>query len=37
VAFAIVDGDPQLRDHELLAEEIRLLIDDDEAAFLFKS
>ncbi len=37
VAFAIVDGDPQLRDHELLAEEIRLLIDDDEAEFLFKS
>jgi len=37
VAFAIVDGDPQLHDHQLLAEEIRLLIDDDEAAFLFKS
>jgi ATP-dependent DNA helicase RecG len=37
VAFAIVDADPQLRDHELLAEEIRLLIDDDEAEFLFKS
>jgi len=37
VAFAIVDGDPHLRDHELLAEEIRLLIDDDEAEFLFKS
>ena len=37
VAFTIVDGDPQLRDHELLAEEIRLLIDDDEAEFLFKS
>jgi ATP-dependent DNA helicase RecG len=37
VAFAIVDDDPQLRDHELLAEEIRLLIDDDEAEFLFKS
>jgi ATP-dependent DNA helicase RecG len=37
VAFAIVDGDPQLRDHALLAEEIRLLIDDDEAEFLFKS
>jgi ATP-dependent DNA helicase RecG len=37
VAFAIVDADPQLRDHELLAEEIRLLIDDDEAEFLFES
>jgi len=37
VAFAIVDADPQLREHALLAEEIRLLIDDDEAEFLFKS
>jgi ATP-dependent DNA helicase RecG len=37
VAFAIVDADPNLRDNGLLAEEIRLLIDDDEAEFLFKS
>ena len=37
VAFDIVDGDPGLRNHELLAEEVRLLIDDDEAEFLFKS
>jgi ATP-dependent DNA helicase RecG len=37
VAFAIVDADPHLRDHGVLAEEIRLLIDDDEAEFLFKS
>jgi len=37
VAFAIVDADPHLEDHALLAEEIRLLIDDDEAEFLFKS
>jgi ATP-dependent DNA helicase RecG len=37
VAFALVDDDPQLQAHDLLAEEIRLLIDDDEAEFLFKS
>jgi ATP-dependent DNA helicase RecG len=37
VAFAIVDEDPQLQEHDALAEEIRLLIDDDEAEFLFKS
>ena len=37
VAFDIVDPDPTLRTHEVLAEEVRLLIDDDEAEFLFKS
>ncbi|MGH9225045.1 MAG: ATP-dependent DNA helicase RecG [Acidimicrobiales bacterium] len=37
VAFEIVDGDPTLADHELLREELRLLIDPDEAEFLFKS
>src|SRR5947199_5988553 len=37
VAFDIVDADPGLRNHDILAEEVRLLIDDDEAEFLFKS
>jgi len=37
VAFAIVDGDPALAHHELLREELGLLIDDEEAEFLFKS
>jgi ATP-dependent DNA helicase RecG len=37
VAFDIVDNDPALRQHDILAEEVRLLIDDDEAEFLFKS
>ncbi|MEO7836414.1 MAG: ATP-dependent DNA helicase RecG [Acidimicrobiales bacterium] len=37
VAFAIVNADPHLADHELLADELSLLVDDDEAAFLFKS
>jgi ATP-dependent DNA helicase RecG len=37
VAFDIVDADATLRTHDVLAEEIRLLIDDDEAEFLFKS
>jgi ATP-dependent DNA helicase RecG len=37
VAFDIVDNDPGLRDHDVLAEEVRLLIDDEEAEFLFKS
>jgi ATP-dependent DNA helicase RecG len=37
VAFAIVDRDPTLARHELLREELRLLLDDDEAEFLFKS
>jgi ATP-dependent DNA helicase RecG len=37
VAFDIVDSDPTLKNHDVLAEEVRLLIDDDEAEFLFKS
>ena len=37
VAFDIVDADPTLRTNDVLAEEVRLLIDDDEAEFLFKS
>jgi ATP-dependent DNA helicase RecG len=37
VAFDIVDSDPTLRSHDVLAEEVRLLIDDEEAEFLFKS
>jgi len=36
-AFAIVDSDPTLADHQLLREEVGLLIDPDEAEFLFKS
>ncbi len=37
VAFEIVDADPLLGDHPLLREELRLLMDPDEAEFLFKS
>ncbi|MBV8985976.1 MAG: ATP-dependent DNA helicase RecG [Acidimicrobiia bacterium] len=37
VAFDIVDQDPTLRSHDALAEEVKLLIDEDEAEFLFKS
>ncbi len=37
IAFDIVDGDPGLEKNPLLAEEVRLLIDDAEADFLFKS
>jgi ATP-dependent DNA helicase RecG len=37
MAFDIVDADPTLGDHALLADEVRLMIDDDEAEFLFKS
>jgi ATP-dependent DNA helicase RecG len=37
VAFDIVDSDPTLKNHDVLAEEVCLLIDDDEAEFLFKS
>ncbi len=36
-AFAIVDSDPTLTDHQLLREELGLLIDPEEAEFLFKS
>jgi ATP-dependent DNA helicase RecG len=37
VAFEIVDADPVLAGHPDLADEIRLLVDPDEQAFLFKS
>jgi len=37
VAFEIVDGDPGLGSHELLRDEVALLLDDADAAFLFKS
>jgi ATP-dependent DNA helicase RecG len=37
VAFSIVDSDPGLAGHPDLREEVRLLVDDDEADFLFKS
>ncbi len=37
VAFAIVDADPTLADHDVLRQELRLLVDADEAEFLFKS
>ncbi len=37
VAFAIVDEDPHLGANELLADELRLLVDEDDAEFLFKS
>ena len=37
VAFALVDEDPSLRRHELLREEVGLLIGPEEAEFLFKS
>jgi ATP-dependent DNA helicase RecG len=36
-AFDIVDADPQLRRHRALAEEVRMLVDDDDAEWLFKS
>jgi ATP-dependent DNA helicase RecG len=37
VAFEIVDADPLLADHPVLEDEVRRLLDPDEAAFLFKS
>jgi ATP-dependent DNA helicase RecG len=37
MAFDIVDADPTLGAHDLLADEVRLMIDEDEAEFLFKS
>jgi ATP-dependent DNA helicase RecG len=37
VAFAIVDADPTLEGHPLLREELGLLLDEEEAEFLFKS
>ena len=38
VAFELIDADPALADHPLLAEEIGLFFDDDDATdFLLKS
>jgi len=37
VAFEITDGDPALARHPVLADEIRHLVDEDEAEFLFMS
>jgi len=37
VAFAIVDADPTLAGHEILRDELRLLVEPEEAEFLFKS
>ena len=37
VAFAVVDADPLLESNEVLADEVRLLVDEEEADFLFKS
>ena len=37
VAIAVVADDPALDRHEELAEEMKLFVDDEEAAFLFKS
>jgi ATP-dependent DNA helicase RecG len=37
VAFDLVDHDPTLQGHRVLAAEVRDLVDDDEAEFLFMS
>ncbi|MEO9223867.1 MAG: helicase-related protein, partial [Acidimicrobiales bacterium] len=37
VAFELVDADPDLAAHPLLAEEVALFLGDDEADFLLKS
>jgi ATP-dependent DNA helicase RecG len=37
VAEAMTQDDPQLLGHPLLAEELRLFLDDEEEAFLFRS
>jgi ATP-dependent DNA helicase RecG len=37
VAFDVVDADPTLAAHSDLADEVALLVDEDEAEFLFKS
>jgi ATP-dependent DNA helicase RecG len=37
VAFTVVDADPTLTANPDLAAEIRALVDDEEAEFLFKS
>lgn len=37
VAFEIVDRDPDLAEHRLLAEEVDIVLGDDDADFLLKS
>ena len=37
VAEAVVDEDPQLGEHPDLADEVRLLLSEDEGEYLFKS
>jgi hypothetical protein len=37
MAFDVVDADPTLAGNPVLADEVRLRIDDEEAEFLFKS
>jgi ATP-dependent DNA helicase RecG len=37
VAFSIVDADPNLAGNDVLAEEVRLLVTDEEGDYLFKS
>ncbi len=37
LAVEVVAGDPTLTGHPLLVEELRVFVDDEEAAFLFKS
>jgi ATP-dependent DNA helicase RecG len=37
VAEEIVDADPDLSDHPTLLDEVRFILDEDDAAFLFKS
>nr|MDQ3575769.1 DNA helicase RecG [Actinomycetota bacterium] len=37
VALSVVGDDPTLERHHVLADEVRAMVDDEEAAFLFKS
>jgi len=37
LAVELVDDDPELREHRLLVDELRLFVDEAEAEFLFKS
>jgi ATP-dependent DNA helicase RecG len=36
-AFSLVDADPHLARHPLLADELRLFFDEDDVDYLFKS
>ena len=36
-AFSLVDADPHLENHPLLADELRLFFDEDDVDYLFKS